>query len=478
MTTPQYSGTTRLTDLTATEALELIRRGELAAEDYARALLRQASRLSDLNAFRAIDPDRVLEAARAADRVRTAGGTLGRLHGLPVPVKDSVNTKDYPTSNGTRALRDFQPRDNAAVMKPLLDQGAVVMGKTNLHELSYGWTSNNETFGAVHNPYDRTRIPGGSSGGSAAAVAARMAPLAIAEDTLGSIRVPASCCGLAGLRPSFGRYSDRGIMALTAGKFDQVGPVARSVADLVLFDSVVTGDNSPVTPTPLQGVRIGLADHYLAGLDPAVARVVTPAFGKLCEAGANLVELKMPELIRAAPEIAFTIIASEAASCVENFLREQETGLTLETMLAQAGPSIRALMAAMAGAGTRPTREVYDAILKKREQLKAAVREWYRETNMVALAHPVILTPPTKIGLESEVEVAGQKVPIRAAFGRNIALSSCASMASLVLPAGMTPDGLPIGLEFDALNGGDRALLSLGLSLEAVLGRGKAPQIQ
>jgi indoleacetamide hydrolase len=466
-----------LIELTATEAIAAMQRGELLAETYADALLARARQCADLNAFRTLEPDRVREAARAADKQRAAGGALGSMHGLPIAVKDSVNTADYPTSNGTRSLRDFRPKADADVLKPLRAAGAIVMGKTNLHELSFGWTSNNECFGSVHNPHDPTRIPGGSSGGSAAAVAARIAPLAIAEDTLGSIRVPASCCGLAGLRPSFGRYSDRGIMSLTSDKFDQVGPVARSVADLLLFDSVVAGDDSPVTPTPLQGVRIGLADHFLAGLDPAVERVVTPALAKLREAGAVLVEFKMPELIRAAPEIAFTIIASEAASCVENFLREQETGLTLETMLAQAGPSIRALMAAMAGPATRPPRDVYEAMLAKREQLKTALRDWYRDNGIFALAHPVILTPPTKIGLESEVELAGQKVPIRAAFGRNIAIGSCASMASLVLPAGTTPDGLPIGLEFDALGGGDRALLSLGLSLEAVLGRGKAPAL-
>jgi mandelamide amidase len=464
-----------LIELTVTEAVVAMQRGELLAETYADALLARAKQCADLNAFRTLAPDRVLEAARTADKRRSAGDTPGPMHGLPIPVKDSVNTADYPTSNGTRALRDFHPRTDADVLKPLKAAGAIVMGKTNLHELSFGWTSNNECFGSVHNPHDRARIPGGSSGGSAAAVAARIAPLAIAEDTLGSIRVPASCCGLAGLRPTFGRYPDRGIMSLTADKFDQVGPVARSVADLILFDSVVAGDDAPATPTPLQGVRIGLADHFLAGLEPAVERVVTSALAKLREAGANLIELKMPELIRSAPEIAFTIIASEAAACVENFLREQDTGLTLETMLAQAGPSIRALMAAMAGSTTRPPRDIYEAMLKKREQLKIALRDWYRETNIFALAHPVILTPPTKIGQESEVELGGKKVPIRAAFGRNIALGSCASMASLVLPAGMTPDGLPIGLEFDALGGGDRALLSLGLSLEVVLGKGKAP---
>ncbi len=461
--------------LTATEAVASMQRGEFSAETYAGALLARAQQCADLNAFRTLQPDQVLEAARAADKQRSAGAALGPMHGLPIPVKDSVNTADYPTSQGTRGLRDFRPKADADVLKPLRAAGAIVMGKTNLHEVSFGWTSNNECFGSVHNPHDRSCIPGGSSGGSAAAVAARIAPLAIAEDTLGSIRVPASCCGLAGLRPSFGRYPDRGIMSLTADKFDQVGPVARSVADLILFDSVVAGDNAPAAPTPLQGMRIGLADHFLAGLDPAVQRVVTPAFARLREAGAELVELKMPELIRSAPEIAFTIIASDAVSCIEAFLREQETGLTLETMLAQAGPSIRALVSAMTRPGARPSREAYDALLTKREQLKAALRDWYRDNNIFALAHPVILTPPTRISLETEVEVAGQKVPIRAAFGRNIALGSCASMASLVLPAGATPAGLPIGLEFDALNGTDRALLSLGLSLEAVLGRGKAP---
>ena len=464
-----------LIELTATEAVALMRRGDVAAEAYANAMLARAQQCADLNAFRTIEPGKVLEAARAADKARGAGGALGAMHGLPIPVKDSVNTADYPTSQGTRGLRDFRPKADADVLKPLKAAGAIVMGKTNLHELSFGWTSNNECFGSVRNPHDRTCIPGGSSGGSAAAVAARIAPLAIAEDTLGSIRVPATCCGLAGLRPTFGRYSDRGIMSLTADKFDQVGPVARSVADLLLFDSVVTGDSSPAPATPLKGVRIGLADHYLAGLDPAVQRVVTASFAKLREAGAVLVDVKMPDVIRAAPEIAFTIIASEAASCIETFLREQETGLTLETMLAQAGPSIRALVTAMASPASRPSREVYQGVLAKREQLKAAVRDWYRDNNLVALAHPVILTPPTKIGLESEVEVAGQKVPIRAAFGRNIALGSCASMASLVLPAGTTLNGLPVGLEFDALSGGDRALLSLGLSLETVLGRGRAP---
>jgi Asp-tRNA(Asn)/Glu-tRNA(Gln) amidotransferase A subunit family amidase len=233
-----------LVELSATAAVAGIRDGNIKAEDYARALLDRAQQLASLNAFRILDRETTLEAAHNADRQRASGAQLGMLHGLPIPVKDSVNTKALPTSNGTRALANFKPRDDAAVLKPLFAQGAILMGKTNLHELSFGWTSNNAVFGPVRNPYDPTRVPGGSSGGSGAAVAARMAPLAIGEDTNGSIRHPAANCGLTGFRPSFGRYPDDGIMPLT-DKFDQVGPIARSVDDIVLFDNVLVPNSAP-----------------------------------------------------------------------------------------------------------------------------------------------------------------------------------------------------------------------------------------
>ena len=222
-------------NLSAVTAVAAMRNGDMSAENYARALLDRAETLQELNAFRTLDRDMVLEAARGADKQRAAGAVLGALHGLPIPVKDSVNTKALPTSNGTRALRDFRPKNDAEILERLFAQGALLMGKTNLHELSFGWTSNNMTFGPVRNPYDPTRIPGGSSGGSAAVVAARIAPLAVGEDTHGSIRVPASMCGVAGLRPTYGRYSGKGILSITTNKFDQPGPLARSVADLALL---------------------------------------------------------------------------------------------------------------------------------------------------------------------------------------------------------------------------------------------------
>src|SRR2546429_3602251 len=157
-----------LIDLAAVAAVTAMRNGDLKAEDYARALLDRARHLESLNAFRTLDEEMVLEAARDADKVRACGDAIGLLHGLPIPVKDSIDSKALPTSNGTAALRDFRPAADAGVLKSLFAQGGILMGKTNLHELSYGWTSSNAIFGPVRNPYDPTRVPGGSSGGAAA----------------------------------------------------------------------------------------------------------------------------------------------------------------------------------------------------------------------------------------------------------------------------------------------------------------------
>lgn len=467
-----------LTDLSAFAALSAIRNGELKAEDYARALLGQAQHLESLNAFRTLDSEMVLEAARAADEARASGAVLGALHGLPIPVKDSVNSKALPTSNGTGALRDFRPREDAAVLKSLLAHGAILMGKTNLHELSYGWTSDNGIFGAVHNPYEPNHVPGGSSGGSAVAVAARMAPLAVAEDTWGSIRVPASMCGLAGLRPSFGRYPDDGIMPLTESKFDQVGPLARSVADLVLFDAVVTGERALLLPTRLKGVRIGIAPKsLLRDLDPEVERITTEACHKLRAAGVTLVEAELPDAVKTASEVASTIIAYETMPAIAAFLQAQGTGVTFDQLLQQASEGMRSSFQAYALPPNRPTQDAYESALVQRQQIREEIRRYFERHGIIAMTFPPIMVPPPRIGEEDEVDIRGQKVSLLVAMGRNTALGSCASMAGLVLPAGLTANGLPVGLEFDALRGGDRSLLALGLSLETVLGPAPAPRL-
>jgi len=472
------TGQTALTDLGAVNAVAAMRNGDIKAEDYARALLDRAAALQGLNAFRMLDPQRVLESARAADQKRASGAPLGSLHGLPVPVKDSVNTKALPTSNGTRALKDFRPKEDAAILKPLFAQGAILMGKTNIHELSYGHTTNNPAFGPTRNPYDTSRVPGGSSGGSAAAVAAHMAPLAVAEDTFGSIRIPASFCGIAGLRPSVGRYPGAGLMPITP-RWDTAGPLARTVADLLLFDSVVTGDTSAVAPKSLRGVRVGLADYFLTEVHPEVARVTMEATTKLQSAGAQLVRANVSEDIRIGSDLTRTVHLYETAANMSVFLAEQAAGVSFEDVVSQLSADLQPLFRdrIVPGAPHAVSKEQYEAALAQLDVLREAVRRYFVDNAVAVLVFPAVRIPPPLIGEDKEIEILGEKVPIRAAMGRNMGQGSCAGLPCLVLPAGMSSAGLPIGFEFEALPGKDRDLLALGLSLEQALGPIPAPRI-
>lgn len=463
-----------LSDLSATDAVEAMRRGDVTAEAYAGALLDRASDRSALNAFITLDRERVLEAARAADRARSAGRADGLLHGLPIPVKDSVDTRALPTSIGTRALRGFLPGKDAPLVERLRAAGALVMGKTNLTELSFGWTSDNGTFGAVHNPYDRARIPGGSSGGSAAAVAARMAPLAVGADSLGSIQIPAALCGVAGLRPTFGRYPGEGVFALARDELDQVGPLARTVSDLALFDAAITGTTDAIGRKPLRGVRLGVAPFYWGDLDPDVERVTRDAMRRLREAGAVLVEADVSEPMKAAFDVAATIMLHETMPSIARFLKEQGTGLTIDEVLAQVDGKMRAFIEAHAAGAHRPSREVYDGILNTRAEVKSAIARHFADQGIAALAFPAAAALPPLIGEEGAV-ISGRTVSLFAAFGRNTALSPAGGLPALVLPAGLSAGGLPISLEFVAPVGQDRDLLSLGASFEIALGTIPAP---
>src|SRR6202035_3262337 len=332
-----------LCNLGAVEAVARMSQGALTAERYAQALLARCRTANALNAFITLEPDRVLEDARTRDRERQAGAKLGPLFGLPIPVKDSVNTRDYPTTGGTPALRHFRPKEDAPVVAALRGAGAIVLGKTNLHELSYGWTSNNLAFGAVRNPYDLTRIPGGSSGGTAAAIAARLAPLGVAEDTEGSIRVPAAFCGIAGFRPTTGRYSTRGCVPISP-LFDQVGPHARSVADLALFDSVVANDWQRLQAAQLKDRRLGIVrDYWFTDLDPEIERQTELALAKLKEAGALIVETQLPGLASLIELTTDVVQNHDVRIALAAYLKEYGAGVDFDTVVAQASPDIQRL---------------------------------------------------------------------------------------------------------------------------------------
>ena len=474
-----YQGVTNeLLELSAVEAVARLKRGEMTAERYASALLGQCEQAKDLNAFITLPQEQVLEAARAADRRRSSGAKLGPLHGLPIPVKDSVNTKAMPTTGGTPALRHFQPKQDAPIVRSLLDAGAIVMGKTNLHELSFGWTSNNQAFGAVHNPYDVRHVPGGSSGGTAAAIAARMAPLGIAEDTEGSIRVPAAMCGIAGFRPTTGRYVTTDVVPITP-LFDQVGPHARSVGDLALFDSVATGDWSPLTATELNGIKLGVARGYwFGGLDADVERGTNEALNRLEAAGVQLVEADVPDLARLVNLTTIPVQSHDFRFQMKKYLEEYGAGVSFEQVIAQASPNVQQdLHDVLPGGKYFVEDKAYDVVCKQHlPRLKETYRQYFARTGVAAIVFPATMIPAPLIGEDVEVSINGKKVPFETAVSRNIAPGSTAGVPGLVLPAGLSAAGLPIALEFDGPAGNDRSVLSLGLSLERLLRPLPAPR--
>jgi mandelamide amidase len=469
-----------LLELSAVEAVRAMTAGELTAERYAGALLERCAQMKDLNAFITLDPLRVLEQARNADLKRASGAKVGPLHGLPIPVKDSLNTAQYPTTGGTPALKEFRPAVDAPLVATLRSAGALVLGKTNMHELSFGWTSNNLAFGAVHNPYDPTRIPGGSSGGTAAAIAAHMAPLGIAEDTEGSIRVPAALCGVTGFRPTTRRYSTLGVIP-ACSLFDQAGPHARSMADIALFDRVATGDMRPLDDRPLRGARLAVSRGYwFEGLDSEVERITREALAKLRAAGMDIIEAEVPGLRDLIERTADLVVDHDVREELTRYLATHGAKVGFDELIGRASPDIRAIFAhdVLPGSPGFVSEAAYEAAVKEYlPRLRDTFRNYFASTGAAAIVFPTTLVTAPRIGDEGELTVRDRKVSFDVAIGRNIAPGSRAGLPGLVIPAGIAADGLPVALEFDGPAGTDRALLALGVAIERVLGHVPPPRV-
>ncbi|MBI2993192.1 MAG: amidase [Gammaproteobacteria bacterium] len=465
-------GTRRTEDelcaLGATDAIALMKSGDLRAEDYAAALLARAEHKKNLNAFIALDPEQVLEAARAADKLRASGNPLGRLHGLAVPVKDSILTADYPTTAGTKAFGPLSPRRDAPIVRRLREQGAIVMGKTNLHELSSGFTSNNEIFGPVRNPYDLARIPGGSSGGTAAAIASGIAPLGIAEDTAGSIRVPAALCGVFGFRPTVGRYPVEDVAPLVP-LFDTLGPHARDVRDIVIFDSVLTGLPASPKPVSLDGVRLGVPRTYFyEGVASEASIVIENTLVALEESGAILAEADIRDAKTLIEQTFMPILFHDTYGVLDAWFKSVGVSGGLETILVEAGLRIREAYTTVLspdGPSAIP-REVYEnAINVARPALKQAIQRYFADNRLDAMIVPATLCAAPLIGEENETTIDGRKVSIFDALGHNAVLAPSCGLPALTVPAGLTKSGLPVAIEVDVLAGGDEKLLALGLGI-------------
>ena len=378
-----------LTELGAREAVVAIRKGELRAEDYVAALLARQRRLSSLNAIAWLDEQRVLHDAREVDEQR-AKGALGALAGLPVIVKDNIAVAGTPNAAGTAALRHTVSRQNAPVVQRLLEHGAIFFARANMHELAGGGTSSNPTFGAVGNPYDPRRVPGGSSGGTAAALAARIVPAGLGSDTAGSVRIPSALCGTSGLRPSIvphKLYPDEGVVPL-AVDLDTVGPMARTVADIALLHEAITGTAVPAAPDA-DSLRIGVPRRiYWEDLDPQVYEVAQSALERIRDAGVTLVEVDVGAYHPLAHEIYMTLVTHGIKEDLRPYLERLEVGVTADTLIEGiASRDTRTLFEDCARASIAP-QTLAKARGVLREKILRSYRELFRTHGLSAMAFP------------------------------------------------------------------------------------------
>ena len=465
----------KLHDLGIAEAANAIHTGEIKAEALADALLRRCAAHASLNAFITLDADRVRAAAREADRQRGSGASLGKLHGVPLALKDNLDTAEYATSGGTPGLAGNRPKRNAVIVEALLGAGAVTLGKCNLHELAYGITNNNAAFGPARNPYAPDRIPGASSGGTGVAVAARLAPGGIGTDTGGSVRIPAALCGIVGLRPTTGRWSQAGVVPISHTR-DTPGPMSRSVADCVLLDGIVTGGPTEVSPAPLKGVRVGVPrKHFWENLDPELEQICEQALKRLNEAGVSLVDVDMSEEAAIDGEAGFPIALYETVTDLNRYLAEHQISMDYAALAAKvASPDVKGILQSLTGAGAVPE-EAYRKALQQRAKLQDTYRRHFHEHGIAAIIFPTTPAPAAKIGEDETFMLNGKALPTFPTFIRNTGPGSVGGIPGISLPVGLTKAGLPIGMELSGPPSSDLELLAIAAAIEPLLPKLPAP---
>lgn len=434
---------TLLDDVTA--AGVALRRREVSAVQLAReALERGASVGERLGAFAALTPELALEQARRADDELAAGEDRGPLHGIPIAIKDVIDVAGVPTRLGTRGGGHRVPRADAAAVSAAVRGGAVVIGKTTTHELALGMVTPQ-----ARNPMDPTRITGGSSGGSAAAVAAGIVPVALGTDTNGSIRCPAALCGVVGLKPTFGAVGRTGVATL-AWSQDTVGALAADVESCGVVHAVCGPGKDDARTTGGAPLRVGIDRRLCATATPAVSAGVLGAVAELQEEGVEVVDVTLDRFPLAAPASFVTILAEAAAAWPELTDAPGAAGLDVRAALL-AGAEIPAVEYIRAA-------RVRTLVLRDLDRLMSAAR-------LDALALPAVPVVAAPAGADA-VELHGRMVPIDAVHPRFTAFASLCGVPALSVPCGLDAHGLPIGLQLVGVRHGETALLRIGALAE------------
>jgi len=463
-----------------------VRLGEVSAVEVAEAHIARTLACNDpLRAFLHFEPEDARRQAREIDRLLAAGREPGPLVGVPVAIKDNICTEGVATTCASRILESFVPPYDAHVVERLRQAGAIVWGKTNLDEFAMGSSTENSAFGPTKNPYDLSRTPGGSSGGSAAAVAAGLATLALGSDTGGSIRQPAALCGIVGFKPTYGRVSRYGLVAF-ASSLDQIGPLARSVADAALLYQAIAGHDArdatssvrPVDPLPdngtgsLRGLRVGIpVEYYADGLAPGVRAAVGAAQAVLLRQGAQVEEVSLPLTALGIP-VYYLVAPSEASSNLARYdgvrYGFRAEAAALEGMFARTrGQGFGAEVKRRILLGTFALSSGYvEAYYGRAQRVRAQMR---REMEAMFLRVDVLLTPTSP----TMAFPLGEKTADPLAMYLNDVYAVTANLCgipALSLPCGLSRDGLPIGLQFMAARFEEATLFRVARAYEQASG--------
>ena len=411
-----------------------------------------------LNAFITVLADQAREQARRLDDEIAAGRYRGPLHGVPISLKDLIDVKDSPTTAASRVRAGHVALADAPIVTRLKDAGAVLIGKTNLHEFALGTTNEDSAFGPARHPLDPARSPGGSSGGSSASVLAGMAYASIGTDTGGSIRIPSAVCGLVGLKPAIGEIATAGIVPLSS-TLDHVGPLCRSVEDAAIVYDVLRGATPESSARgSAEGVRLGvLRGYFTAVLDPQVASAFERACARLRDAGAMLADAGIAHAGDIAP-IYVHIVLPEAAVYHAKTLESRGEDYT---------PNVRQRLEM----GRYILAEDYVRARRGREVLTAEVDAALAQCD--ALLLPTVPIPAHKIGV-STVRIGGSEESIRNVTLRLTQLFNVTGHPAITIPCGATPEGLPIGAQLVGHKGATARLLVVARALEPYLGPGRS----
>lgn len=447
--------------LSIEQAGRLLRKKEISPVELVDAALARIEQLNpELNAFLTVVAEEARGKARVAERTIRRGGAIGPLHGIPISLKDNYWTRGIRTTAGSKILENFVPGRDSDVASLLAQGGAILLGKTNMHEFAYGITNENSHYGAVRNPWARERISGGSSGGSAVAVATGMGFASMGTDTGGSIRIPASLCGVIGLKPTFGRVSVAGVVPL-AESMDHAGPLARNVADVCIMLQAVAGkypkgavapDFRKLRKSMPRKFRLGWPKEYFFDRVDAEVRSAIDAAAKALEAlGARIEEVSLPHLADSV-EPSTNIALAEAT-------RYHESQGYFPARAAEYGEDVRKRL----GFG-REVRAVdyLNAFAVKREIEKEFCAAFHRVDAILAPAVPIAAP---KLG-ENELMVAGEQETVRSALVRMNRPANLTGDPAISVPCGFTRAGLPIGLQLIGPHWSEARLLAIAQSYE------------